>query len=258
MDATLLRRWYDDVWNRWGMDPVSELATDDVTWKTAFRPSPDQGPDTLWAHMGQLKAAIPDLRAELETLEGLPHVRWRGRHTGHLWGVEGTDRLIDARSPIEVEVRAGKLARVVETLDWTLVRAQIGAPAPTVIEVPMCRVIPAFRTADWDVSRRYYVGTLGFRVLFEWRHGVDFPCFAGIERNGAVIHLSEHGSGPISPSDITIMVDDVNALYDDVTARGLVADPPVAQPWGNTDLLIQDIDGHSITFSQPSTVGAQS
>ena len=46
-------------------------------------------------------------------------------------------------------------------------------------------MIPAFRTADWNTSRRFYTEKLRFRVLFEWRHGVAFPCFAGIEREGA-------------------------------------------------------------------------
>ena len=58
---------------------------------------------------------------------------WSGTHTGHLWGTEGQGAHLNVTSTVEVSVQAGKLSRIVETVDWTEARRQIGAgptPAP--------------------------------------------------------------------------------------------------------------------------------
>jgi catechol 2,3-dioxygenase-like lactoylglutathione lyase family enzyme len=111
-------------------------------------------------------------------------------------------------------------------------------------------VIPTFRSTDWEISRPFYA-KLGFGVWFEWRHAVDFPVYAGVERDGIWLHISEH-TGDCEPgSAIAIQYEDVDGLHAEITANGLDADPPQDQPWGDRAFNISDPDDNTITFSWP-------
>ena len=43
---------------------------------------------------------------------------------------------------------------------------------------------PILRIFDIDKAREFYIGFLGFTVVFEHRHAPDLPLYLGIERDG--------------------------------------------------------------------------
>jgi len=45
-------------------------------------------------------------------------------------------------------------------------------------------------------------------------------------------------------------VDDIDALYDELTARGAACTPPRDQSYGMREIVVTTVDGHRIVFGQ--------
>jgi len=252
----LAKRWYHEVWGQWDLDVLSDIAQPDLSVDTALG-GVYQGFDQFWGYQGRvwggfrdLQAKILDSQADEEKLTCT--VQWTGTHEGHIWGQEGTGKAISFTSTSTLEAKDGKLAKVVESTDLASVRQQVGAPAePQVFEQQKQRVIPTLRAMDWDESRRFYIKTLGFQVLFEWRHAPKFPVYAGIRKDDVNLHVSEH-TGDCQPgSHIAILWPGVDALHKEITQNGFTTEPPADQPWGDRSFDIKDPAGNSITFYEP-------
>src|SRR5690606_5547792 len=85
------------------------------------------------------------------------------------------------------------------------------------------RVTPQLRMTNWGRSRAFYVDGLGFTV--DWTHQFEpnFPVFAAVSRDGITLFLTEH-TGDCKPGGACyIILDDVDAFYGDITARGIKA-----------------------------------
>ena len=52
--------------------------------------------------------------------------------------------------------------------------------------------IPIVRGFNKEMARAFYINFLGFTVQFEHRFFPNAPLYMGIERDGCVLHLSEH------------------------------------------------------------------
>ena len=79
------------------------------------------------------------------------------------------------------------------------------------------RVFPQLRMTNWDRTRAFYVDGLGVTVLGEHRYEPGFPVFATVTRNGLTLFLSEH-SGDGSPGGAAyLVVDDVDALWEEIS-----------------------------------------
>jgi uncharacterized glyoxalase superfamily protein PhnB len=111
------------------------------------------------------------------------------------------------------------------------------------------RVIPALRMTDAARSLAFYREGLGFTLDWEHRFEPGFPLFAQISREGLVLFLSEH-TGDCQPGGLVhLNVDDVDAWYHAMVARGVVPDyPPQDQPWGLRDFRVRDPDGNQLAI----------
>ena len=111
-------------------------------------------------------------------------------------------------------------------------------------------VTPVLRMFDVDKALAFYVGFLGFEE--KWRHqfDADAPFYIGIERDGVLIHLSEHFGDATPGSHIRIEVDDIDAFCTQLNAKSYRNARPgiTAQPWGNREMTIADPFGNRITF----------
>jgi catechol 2,3-dioxygenase-like lactoylglutathione lyase family enzyme len=101
--------------------------------------------------------------------------------------------------------------------------------------------------SDWMASRDWYVDQLGFTVEFEIPRGgaARLGVAALQDENGLTVFL-EQFAGPIlsGQGSCTIQVEDVDALFERLTAAGLVfVAPPGKQFWGYGAVLA-DPDGH--------------
>jgi uncharacterized glyoxalase superfamily protein PhnB len=119
---------------------------------------------------------------------------------------------------------------------------------------PVSLISAATVFAVHDVARsvEHYRAVLGFRVEFTYGE----PTFyAGVERGGVLIHLQAAGETKRQPGQgsIYVFVDNVDALYEELSARGArILKPPKNYDYGMRDFDIQDLDGNQLGFGMPS------
>ena len=114
------------------------------------------------------------------------------------------------------------------------------------------RVFPQLRITNWDRTRAFYVDGLGFAVLGEYRYELGFPVFATVSRDGLTLFLSEHaGDGSVGGAAY-LVVGDVDALWEELRAKGVDVQRPEETPWGTREMTIVDPDGSQLRFGNPA------
>ena len=116
------------------------------------------------------------------------------------------------------------------------------------MEVLSSRIL--LRPVDLDRSRRFYRDVLGLAVYREFGPesdpGVVFFLGQGL------LEVSGHGPGPSrAPVMIWLQVRDVRAEYRRLAAAGAgahVVRAPVEEPWGLTEMWVEDPDGVRIVL----------
>ena len=118
----------------------------------------------------------------------------------------------------------------------------------------MERAYPVLRIDDYQQAVDYYVDFLGFEIDFEWRHEENFPVYMGVSRGGLALHLSEHQGEPAGrPGAAYLQVDDVHAVYADLKRKDSeLAEAPIEQAWGSTELKLKDPFENALTFTSPT------
>jgi len=112
------------------------------------------------------------------------------------------------------------------------------------------RVTPQLRMTNWDRTRAFYVDGLGFTVQWTHQFEPNFPVFAEVSRDGIALFLTEH-AGDCKPGGACyIVLDDVDAFYAEIAARGVrPTEPPEDAPWGAREMVVTDPDGNRLRFS---------
>ena len=105
--------------------------------------------------------------------------------------------------------------------------------------------------ADLDKSADYFRDVLGFQV--RWEEATDWRL---VERDGVRVMLG-HCPRDMRAADIGshnwfgyLEVDDVNALYAELTERRATCTLPADRPYGMREIVVTTIDGHRIVFGQ--------
>ena len=113
------------------------------------------------------------------------------------------------------------------------------------------RAIPLLHVSNAAEAVRFYCHGLGFQLAFEHRpDGVaDDPCYMGVTRDGVWIHLSSFKGDGVPGAVANFIVNDVDELYGEFTARQVPIDmPPVNQTWGNREMYVKDADKNCLRF----------
>jgi uncharacterized glyoxalase superfamily protein PhnB len=108
-------------------------------------------------------------------------------------------------------------------------------------------VLHISRSAD---ATEFYCNRLGFKQEFAYRPfgGLD-PCYMGLTRDTAEIHLSSFSGDGVAGGVVFLVVDNVDGLHEELVAKGTKIDlAPTDQSWGNREMYIHDDDGNSIRF----------
>jgi uncharacterized glyoxalase superfamily protein PhnB len=115
----------------------------------------------------------------------------------------------------------------------------------------LSRTTPILRSFDEARAREFYLGFLGFQVVFEHRFHAGAPLYMGIARDDCTLHLSEHHGDATPGASMRIQVGDVDALCAELAARAYPhARPQVqAMPWGTRDFTVTDPFGNRLTFT---------
>jgi len=112
--------------------------------------------------------------------------------------------------------------------------------------------IPVLHVRSSQAADEFYCGKLGFQQEFAYRpfEGTD-PCYMGLTRDRAELHVSSFSGDSVAGAAVYLLVDDVNALHEELRGKVAIDTGPVDQSWGNREMYVKDPDGNSIRFTQP-------
>jgi len=118
------------------------------------------------------------------------------------------------------------------------------------------KTTPLLRIFDEAKAREFYLGFLGFSVVFEHRFEPGLPLYMGIARDQCSLHLSEHHGDVCPGAGMRIEVSDIDALHAELTAKAYKhARPSVnTMPWGTRDMTLTDPFGNRLTFTSAISV----
>jgi uncharacterized glyoxalase superfamily protein PhnB len=114
--------------------------------------------------------------------------------------------------------------------------------------------IPVLHVDNSVVAEEFYCNRLGFRREFVYRvdEAKPDPCYMGLVRDGAWLHLSSFSGDGASGGGVYLLVDDVDGLHEELLGKSVsIALVPTDQIWGNREMYVSDPDGNSIRFIQP-------
>ena len=114
------------------------------------------------------------------------------------------------------------------------------------------QLVPQLRTTDLERAIHFYTGKLGFVLAF--RHQ-DF--YAGVSSGGRMIHLKlvddpDPGIDFVRRGHhlhVHVGVRDIHAAFRQVQEAGVKIIEGISdRPWGMTEFVIEDPDGHTLYF----------
>lgn len=119
------------------------------------------------------------------------------------------------------------------------------------MRLPEIRSISAVTLATPDMARavRFYEA-LGFPIAY----GDETGAFTSFRVGQGSLNLARAASQPPPGGTMRIIfhVDDVDAMYAHVLARGFTPEaPPRDAPWGERYFHLTDPDGHALSFARP-------
>jgi steroid delta-isomerase-like uncharacterized protein len=133
INKTVVRRFYDELWNRGKLDAADELVAEDYVRHDLRPGDAPPGPAGQKAVAEKFRAAFPDVRLEVEALvaEGdLVVARWTmtGTHQGAWGDMPPTGKSIRFSGVNFFRMVSGKIAEIWNVRDDLGLREQLGVP----------------------------------------------------------------------------------------------------------------------------------
>jgi len=130
-EARLVRRYYDDAWNRWDDEAVDDLLAEGFRFRGSLGDEV-RGRAEWRAYRDRVRRAVPDFHNEIVDLVTSPgraaaRLRYTGHHRGVLLGRPGRGEPIDYAGAAFFHCAAGRLAAAWVLGDLDTLRRQIGA-----------------------------------------------------------------------------------------------------------------------------------
>lgn len=129
---TLVRRFYDELWNRFDETLIPVLLTEDVTVRGALGRHA-VGHAAFADYLRLVRGAFPDFKQTIEEVvvdavggSAFARLRCRGTHRGTLLGLPATGRQVGYEAAARFETRAGRIADVWVLGDLHSLVRQIG------------------------------------------------------------------------------------------------------------------------------------
>ncbi len=103
------------------------------------------------------------------------------------------------------------------------------------------RAVPDIRCDDFDASRDFYVGVLGFEIGMDMDWVLTFV--SPSNPTAQVILIRNDASAPVDPQ-ISVEVDDVDAVHAEALRQGVeIVHPLTDEPWGVRRFFARDPNG---------------
>lgn len=114
----------------------------------------------------------------------------------------------------------------------------------------MERAVPVLPVDDLRIAKEFYVGKLGFNILFEatedGKNGI-----LGLERGTICITLDCPMSGHGRDACVSLQVNSADAYFNDWKERVEIRRPPKDEPWGARTFDVIDPFGNTIFVIGP-------
>lgn len=121
----------------------------------------------------------------------------------------------------------------------------------------MERAVPVLPVDDLRIAKEFYVGKLGFNILFEatedGKNGI-----LGLERGTICITLDCPMSGHGRDACVSLQVNSADAYFNDWKERVEIRRPPKDEPWGARTFDVIDPFGNTIFVIGPLDTDVQS
>lgn len=114
----------------------------------------------------------------------------------------------------------------------------------------MERAIPLLPADELGVAKDFYVGRLGFSVLFEASEDGKAGIL-GLERGSIRITIDSPMEGHGRGVCVSLEVDDADAYFEEWSSRVEVLRPPKDEPWGARTFDLLDPFGNTIFVMGP-------
>ena len=132
-NKALMRRWFEEVWNKGRADAIAEMfAADGVAHGLSDEPAKTmKGPDDFRPFHAIFRGAFPDIEVVVEDTiaEGdLVAVRCsvRGRHSGDHLGVAASNAPVEFTGMTITRIKDGKIVEAWNNFDFLRMNKQIG------------------------------------------------------------------------------------------------------------------------------------
>ena len=109
---------------------------------------------------------------------------------------------------------------------------------------------PVIPVRDMPKALSFYEGKLGFEKVFDDASAPGAPIsYAGVYRGGLCLHLQTMApdEDPTMPL-IRIQVENIEPLYEEYKAQGVISGPLAAKPWGSRDFGLYDPNQAALVF----------
>lgn len=121
----------------------------------------------------------------------------------------------------------------------------------------MERAVPVLPVDDLRIAKEFYVGKLGFNILFEatedGKNGI-----LGLERGTICITLDCPMSGHGRDACVSLQVNSADAYFNDWKEHVDIRRPPKDEPWGARTFDVIDPFGNTIFVIGPLDTDVQS
>jgi steroid delta-isomerase-like uncharacterized protein len=132
-NKTLVRRWFDEVWNQGREETIDELfAASGVGYGLGDTETPIQGPAGVKPFVRNLRGALPDIHMTIEDImaEGdrvTVRITAEGTHKGSNLGVAPTGRRVRIEGIVIVRIANGQIVEGWNSWDQLGLLRQMGA-----------------------------------------------------------------------------------------------------------------------------------
>ena len=129
-NKALIRRWFEEVWNKGRAEAIDELFAPDGVGH-GLTPEPLRGPDNFKPFFHTFKDAFPDIEVVVEDTiaEGdkvVARCTVRGKHQGHTLGFAATQRPVEFTGISITRWRDGQIVEAWNNFDFMTMYQQLG------------------------------------------------------------------------------------------------------------------------------------
>jgi steroid delta-isomerase-like uncharacterized protein len=133
-NKALIRRWFEEVWNKGRADAIPELFADDgvAHGLSDDAANPLRGPAGFLPFHAQFREAFPNIEVVVEDqiAEGdmvATRCSVRGKHTGHSLGFAATQAPVEFTGVTITRIKDGKIVEAWNNFDFMKMYRQLGA-----------------------------------------------------------------------------------------------------------------------------------